>query len=171
VPRPGDAELVTAALDRSPVLTPDPLDIRVSLGAVVHWADSPTFRRRLMEAVAFPLDDVQAFLAVNQLAYRGALRPTDLADAVQTGRSNISKIARRLAHADLAVRTADPGDDRGVLITLTPLGREVGRRIMAANADLVHEAVRGWDPAEVATFASLLARFSATIGSAVVARE
>jgi len=156
--------VVDDALDLSPVLAPNPLDVRVSLGALIHWADSPAFRRQLMDAAAFPIDDVQVFLAVNQLSYRGALRPTDLADAIQTGRSNVSKIARRLADAGLAVRIPDPADDRGVLITLTPNGREVGRRIIDRNAQLIQDAFSGWDKADVHTFAALLARFSATVG-------
>ena len=164
MPRPDSTELVVNdALDLSPVLAPNPLDIRVSLGALIHWADSPTFRRQLMDAAAFPIDDVQAFLAVNQLSYRGPLRPTDLADAIQTGRSNISKVARRLAHAGLAVRIPDPADDRGVLITLTRHGREAGRRIMDRNAELIQQAFSDWDEADVRAFAALLARFSATI--------
>lgn len=66
-----------------------------------------------MKAIAFPVDDVSMFLVVNQLAYRGALRPTDIADALGLGRPNISRVAARLADERLIVRVADPGDERG----------------------------------------------------------
>ena len=83
-------------VDRSPLIAPDPLDPRLSLAAVVHLVDSHDVRRRFMKAVQFPTDDMSMFLIVNQLTYRGALRPSDLATILGTGRSNLAKIARRL---------------------------------------------------------------------------
>lgn len=163
MPRPRATDLVDAGdLDLTPVLPPDPLDLQTSLSALVHWADSEFVRRDIMAAVEFPSTDLLDFLAVNQLTLRGAMRATDLATALQTSRSNLSKVARRLADLDLAVRTPDPQDDRGVLLALTTNGRVTGRRIVAHNRRRFQETLADWTDADVARLQHLLARFAAS---------
>lgn len=165
MPRPPATDLVDAHdLDLAPVLAPDPLDLQTSLTALVHWADSEFLRRAIMSAVEFPSTDLLDFLAVNQLTLRGALRPTDLAAALQTSRSNLSKVARRLADLDLAVRTPDPQDERGVLLALTANGRVTGRRIVDHNRRRLRETLADWPDADVDQLKHLLARF---VGSSV----
>ena len=107
-------------------------DVRAVVQALVTWGTSAALRDTVIERSGFPLPgDMQAFLLVNQLVYRGAASPTEMADAMQTGRSNVSKIVRRLEEADLVQRIADPKDDRGVVVALTDTGRVVGLQIMA----------------------------------------
>jgi DNA-binding MarR family transcriptional regulator len=137
----------------------------VSLGALIHFGDSVQLRRQIMDAINFPSDDMQLFLAVNQLAVRGAMRPTMLADAIQTGRSNMTKIARRLAQEKLAVRIPDPSDDRGVLIALTPHGRSLGQSILEQDRTLMGHLTEGWSADDIATLQRLLARFTAGAGA------
>jgi DNA-binding MarR family transcriptional regulator len=164
VPRPPATDLVDAdELDLEPVLAPDPLDLQTSLSSLVHWADSEFVRREIMAAVEFPSTDLLDFLAVNQLTLRGALRATDLAAALQTSRSNLSKVARRLAGLDLAVRAPDPQDERGVLLALTAAGRVTGRRIVEHNRSRLQETLADWSGADVEQLQHLLARFAATI--------
>lgn len=148
------------AADISPVLPQDPMDIRLSIACIVHWADSREVRVAMMSRIGFPVHDVPMFLVVNQLAYRGALRPTDLAASLGTGRANVSKIVRRLEDIDLVQRRACPADDRSVLIVLTPAGRVLGQRIMEVVQRHVDEVIVGWDADEVETLRRLLARFS-----------
>ncbi|MFD0658240.1 MarR family winged helix-turn-helix transcriptional regulator [Thermocatellispora tengchongensis] len=107
-------------VDLSPVIEPDPLDPRVSLTSIIHWADSHSVRLAVMKAVDFPVNDLPMFLVVNQLSYRGALRPSELAQTLGTGRANLSKIANRLVEAGLIVRVPEPSDERSVLLALTP---------------------------------------------------
>lgn len=147
-------------IDLSPVLEPNPLDLRVSLAAIVHWADSHELRVQLMNDVAFPVDDLQMFLTVNQLSYRGAMRPTDLALAIGTGKANLSKIANRLVDAGLVVRVPASGDERSVLLALTPAGREIGERILHRVRQTTDAALATWSPAEVETLSRLLAKLA-----------
>src|SRR3712207_18017 len=73
-----------------------------ALQALVSWGTSRTFREQVMADCGFPLPgDLPAFLTVNQLIYRGVATPTDLADAIDTSRSNLSKITTRLQAASL----------------------------------------------------------------------
>ena len=113
-----------------------------------------------MKQIDFPVDDIPMFVVVNQLAYRGALRPTDLASTLGTGKANISKIVRRLEEIDLVRRVPAPGDDRSVLVALTPTGRMLGERIMAAAEAQVAEVVAGLDEEELLALRRAIARFA-----------
>ncbi|MFF2318307.1 MarR family winged helix-turn-helix transcriptional regulator [Arthrobacter sp. NPDC058097] len=165
MPRPNPGELAAGEdVDISPVLERHPMDLLVSFSALIHHGDSLHLRREVMAAIGFPSDDVQLFLVVNQLALRGAMRPTTLADAIQTGRSNMTKIAGRLAKEDLAVKIPDPGDDRGVLLALTHKGRELGNAIVKHDNAMMAKFVEGWSQDDLATFRRLLARFTVSVG-------
>lgn len=160
MPRPPRHALVDATeLELAPLPVPGRRDLGAALAALVHWADSRHVRDDVRRAAGFPGEDLLEFLAVNQLTLRGPLRPTELADALQTSRPNLSKVARRLEVLGLAARTADPADDRGVLLALTPAGRDVGRRILEHGRRTLEEALRGWSTADVDTFEALFARF------------
>ncbi len=142
------------------LLPPDPLDLRGSVTSLVHWADSREVRLTVMDAVGFPFDDIPMFLVVNQLTYRGALRPTDLASVLGTTKANISKIVRRLEDAGLVARVDSPYDERSVLVALTPAGREIGIRIIDGAAEKFADTFATWAPEDVETFRRLLAQFT-----------
>jgi DNA-binding MarR family transcriptional regulator len=147
-------------LEFSSLLPTDPLDLRLSVTSLVHWADSREVRVKVMELVDFPLDDIPAFLIVNQLAYRGALRPTDLASVLGTTKANISRIVRKLEGAGLVGRAASPYDERSVLVALTPAGREIGLRIVNGAEAKFGENLATWTTDDVETFRRLLAQFA-----------
>jgi DNA-binding MarR family transcriptional regulator len=130
-----------------------------AMHALVTYATSTAFRESVMQRSAFPFPgDLSAFLVVNQLIYRGAARPTDLADAIDTGRSNMSKIVARLEDAGLVVRAPDPNDSRAVVVILTPAGRVIGGRILDAAA--LAPALADWDDDEVRTLTRLVVRLA-----------
>ena len=110
-----------------------PVDsLPAALASFAVWANSTANRRELMAASGFPLDDdLAAFLLLNQLVYRGAARPTDLADTVEVSTSHISKVVARLEDAGLVRRAPDPHDNRAVVVGLTDEGRRIGERIVA----------------------------------------
>ena len=144
----------------APVLAADPLDLRVSLAAIVHWADSHELRVRVMKDVAFPVDDLPMFLTVNQLSYRGAMRPTDLALTLGTGKANMSKIAKRLQDSGLVVRVPATDDERSTLIALTPAGRQIGERIMRHAQESLDATVADWSAEDLQTLRAMLARLA-----------
>ncbi len=167
MPRPGPERLTPAAeVDCSPLVSRDPQDLLVNLEAMVRWADSARRRRELMAAIEFPIDDVAAFLTLNQLVYRGATRPTDIADALGIGRPNVSRIASRLVAEGLIVRVADPQDERGILLALSAEGRVYAERIHAIAIGRIHAVLASWTPADVKTLTALFARFAASTISA-----
>lgn len=163
MPRPGPERLTPAdAVDCAPLVSSDPLDLLVNLEAMVRWADSARMRHELMEAIEFPIDDVSAFLTLNQLVYRGATRPTDIADALGIGRPNVSRIAARLVAEGLIVRVADPQDERGILLALSDQGRVYAQRILEIAAGRVQWVLSTWKPADSERLRVLFARFAAS---------
>lgn len=163
MPRPGPERLTPAdEVDCSPLVSDDPLDLLVNLESMVRWADSARMRRELMAAIEFPIDDVAAFLTLNQLVYRGATRPTDIADALGIGRPNVSRIAGRLVAEGLIVRVADPQDERGILLALSAEGRVYAERIHAIAVGRVQAALSSWTAADAKTLSALFARFAAS---------
>lgn len=152
-----------SAEDLAPLVGAHGPTLLSALQAIVTWASSRTLREQVMAGCDFPLPgDLPAFLVVNQLVYRGIATPTDLADAIDTTRSNMSKIVSRLETAELVFRAADPRDDRGVVIGLTQLGRALGHRILqAAGTDAHH--LPGWSADERDTLERLIIKFATTI--------
>lgn len=129
--------------------------------AIGTWGASTAFRENLLAASEFPLPrDVPAFLVVNQLIYRGVASPTALADAIDTGRSNLSKIIDRLEEHGLAIRIADPFDKRGVAIALTAEGRRVGLRIVKATQDLQAPDAAQWTAEDAADLDRLIVKLA-----------
>lgn len=139
----------------------DARGFEASVESMVVWANSATLRSALMAAIDFPLpDDLPAFLLLNQLIYRGAGRASEMAEAIQTSTSNITKIVRRLEQAGLVTRAPDPTDDRAVTIALTQTGRAAGERILAELRALYAAAFRDWTPSERRTFEQAAIRFA-----------
>ncbi len=155
-PRHRLADLASA--DLSPVARPFFFGLPEAVATFIHIADSERLRRAIMEHINFPTDDMLMFLAVNQLTLRGAMRATDLAAAVQTGRPNLSQVVRRLEELDLVARAPDPDDNRGVLVLLTERGRELGEAIVAYDMGTLEECLEGWTPQERQLFGELFAR-------------
>ncbi|MHC5560887.1 MarR family winged helix-turn-helix transcriptional regulator [Kocuria sp. U4B] len=132
----------------------------MSLTLIIHHADSEAQRRDVMASIQFPTDDVQMFLVVNALTYHGAMRPTDVATMLGTGRANLSKIAQRLVEAGLVERLPDEEDGRSTLLALRPLGRAYGERIVARNEQFINDLLVEWSDDEARTLKRMLARLS-----------
>lgn len=170
MPRPpkgqGGMRPEVTASATSPLTGPE-LNMQAAMQALVTWADSSSLQATLMDKSDFPLPgDLPAFLLVNQLTYRGAARPTDLADAIRTGRSNVSKIVRRLEAADLVSRAANPDNGRESVIFLTPHGREVAQRILNAAEGPYVNPFDGWTEEELFELDRLVVKLARSLNRA-----
>ncbi|MCI2958460.1 MarR family transcriptional regulator [Agromyces atrinae] len=156
------------ALDPSafrPIEGADGPTLSSALHAIVTYANSTALRQQVMSRSDFPFPgDLSAFLVVNQLIYRGSARPTDLANALDTGRSNISKILARLESADLVTRGTDPADNRGVVVVLTPAGRELGARILSTGPRAA--TLETWTSADAARLEELVIKLAQHLDAA-----
>ncbi|VXC24120.1 DNA-binding transcriptional regulator, MarR family [Arthrobacter sp. 9AX] len=138
-----------------------------ALASFAVWSNSLEARRSLMRDSAFPLaDDLPAFLILNQLVYRGAARPTDLAEALEITTSHVSKIIARLEDAALVLRAPDPNDNRAVIVGLTDSGRSAGLRIVECGRSLFDRIFADWPDGERAEFTRLIVKFAHSIDAA-----
>jgi len=86
------------------------------------------------------------------------LRPTELTRTLMLTSSGTTKRLDRLERAGLIARTPDPGDRRGVLITLTDAGRALLDRAIEAHLANERRLLSGLSDTERAQLADLLRR-------------
>jgi DNA-binding MarR family transcriptional regulator len=91
------------------------------------------------------------------------LRPTDFAAALMLTTSGTTKRLDRLEAAGHITRQPDPGDRRGVLITLTASGRELIDNATARHMDNEHGILRGLTSADQKKLAGLLRKLITTL--------
>ncbi|WP_368499998.1 MarR family winged helix-turn-helix transcriptional regulator [Herbiconiux sp. A18JL235] len=119
-----------------------------------------------MRANGFPLeDDLPAFLLLNQLIYRGAARPTDLADAVEVSTSHISKVVARLEDAGLVRRAPDPTDNRAVVVGLTAEGNAFGERLVAGIEQYFDALFADWSERDRSDIGRLIVKLARSADS------
>jgi DNA-binding MarR family transcriptional regulator len=111
----------------------------------------PVFAEHGLEAGLF---DMLATLRRAGAPYR--MRPSDLAQAVMLTSSGTTKRLDRLEAAGLVARRPDPGDRRGLLIELTPAGRQLIDASVADHVAGEHRLLAALSPAERDQLAGLL---------------
>ena len=111
----------------------------------------PVFTRHGLEQGLF---DVLATLRRSGEPYR--MRPADLAASVMLTSSGITKRLDRLEAAGLVVRHPDPQDRRGLLIELTPAGRELVDAALADHVAAEHQLLASLTPDDRDRLAGLL---------------
>ena len=105
--------------------------------------------------------DVLATLRRAGPPYR--LRPTDFAATLMLTTSGTTKRLDRLEAAGYVTREPDPGDRRGVLITLTPQGRTLVDHAAVQHLANERRILAGLSPAEQRQLADLLRKLSITL--------
>lgn len=94
------------------------------------------------------------------------LAPTALARAVMVTSGAMTKQLDRLEDAGLLYRMPDPDDRRGILIALTPRGRELIDEVILADIAREHELLAGLAPDERDALAALLRKLLLSLGDA-----
>lgn len=69
----------------------------------------------------------------------GQLRMTELADSCVYSRSGLTYQAGQLEKAGLVIRGAAPDDERGVLVTVAPAGRDLVARVLPGHVEVVRQ--------------------------------
>ena len=142
--RDGVDEILEQWRRERPDLDPSPIGVvgRISrLARELERRLEPVYREQGLEPGWY---DVLATLRRTGPPYR--LRASQFTGALMLTSSGTTKRLDRLERAGLIARSADPGDRRGTLITLTPAGRDLvdaaseahlgnERRILAALSD------------------------------------
>ena len=109
-----------------------------------------------------PKLDANAFPLLAHVYMNPGTRGSDVASHFGVGRGTVSRQLAKLEDLGLIIRTMDPEDSRGQLVTLTPLGRQRIEQARAARVTALEAALQGWHESDVAMLAHLLARYSAS---------
>ena len=91
------------------------------------------------------------------------LRPSDFTGSLMLTSSGTTKRLDRLERAGLIERAPDPGDRRGVLITLTDAGHELIDRVTEAHMANEHRLLEGLDAREQEQLAGLLRKLGLSL--------
>ncbi len=157
-----DVDAIVAAWRRErPDLDVTPLEVlsRVSrLARRLDLARGSAFSEHRLESWAF---DVLSALRRAGEPYE--LSPGHLVHQTLVTSGTMTNRVDRLERSGLVERRPDPGDRRGVLVRLTPRGRDV---VDSAMADLIEQEkslLTELSPADRATLASLLRRMLAPL--------
>ncbi|WP_369371202.1 MarR family winged helix-turn-helix transcriptional regulator [Promicromonospora sp. Populi] len=142
-------------------------ELLASLSALILLWESPGLQSEILTSSGEPIDQ-PAHQALRHLAAAQPMRPSDLAQAMGTGASNVSKIVRRLEEGGFVVRERDPEDTRSTLIALTPQGVSAAHHIYDLGDDMIAQVLVGWSQRDVSRFTELTKRF---VTDAIAAAE
>ena len=98
------------------------------------------------------------YLVLLVLWERGDATVTGIGHALQLETGTLSPLLKRLEAAGLITRTRQAGDERSVLVSLTPAGRELEARVAEAQSNV--GAATGLSRAEVGDLRETLHRLS-----------
>lgn len=99
--------------------------------------------------------------ALRIVATHGPLRPSEVAEHLGIAPRSVTEVVDGLDAAGLVARTADPGDRRATLLTITDLGLSRARQIAGIRAQVSKAFFERLDPAERRALAGVLTRLSA----------
>jgi DNA-binding MarR family transcriptional regulator len=100
--------------------------------------------------------DVTAYPLVSMIAWRGAMRPSELSAALHLDKSTVSRQIDAAARLGLLERAPDPADARAVTVRLTAAGTARMDRVKQARLERWRAALATWDPADIPALTRLL---------------
>jgi DNA-binding MarR family transcriptional regulator len=121
----------------------------VEVAARLRLAIARTARRLRQEAGVELSPSLAAALAT--VERHGPLTPSELAERERVRRPTATRIVRQLDDADLVERTTDPEDGRVSLVSATPKGRALLRRLRGRKNAYLARRLRDLEADEVAT--------------------
>ena len=93
-------------------------------------------------------------------------RVSDLAEAIHSDVSTVSRQVTGLTRSGYVVRSPDPDDGRAQLLSLSDTGREIVREAQQRREAWLDRLLDGWDEAEISAFTALLGKFADTLQNA-----
>jgi DNA-binding MarR family transcriptional regulator len=118
---------------------------------------------RILAAAGVRLDRAGSALLYKLFVFGDSVRVTDLADLLGVDAPTVTRKIQQLEREELVSRRPDPDDGRASRITLTRAGQRTIERVLDARREWYEHLVEDWDEADLATFASLLGRFAASL--------
>jgi DNA-binding MarR family transcriptional regulator len=148
-------------LQHSPVEKNGPVDDLATLESAI--SDTWSWARSAAKTAAQALDrrlDVTAYPLVSLVGLRGAMRPSELAAALQLDRSTVSRQIDAAARLGLLERVPDADDARAVTVRLTEPARERMDALRAVRLERWRAALAEWEAGDIADLTRLLAKLT-----------
>lgn len=101
-----------------------------------------------------------AFLLVRWLFSFGPTSATVLAESTAMDRSSVSRLVNQLKSFGYVKSEASPDDRRGVLLSLTELGRQKTLDALKEKDSLFYERISKWDNYQLEKFTEMLRDFN-----------
>ncbi|MDF2504321.1 MAG: MarR family transcriptional regulator [Clostridium sp.] len=101
-----------------------------------------------------------AFLIVRWLFSFGPTSATVLAESTAMDRSSVSRLVNHLKRLDYVKSEASPDDRRGVLLSLTELGRQKTIDALKEKESIFYKHISKWDNSQLEKFIELLRDFN-----------
>lgn len=142
-------------------------DLRTLHGALLDIfsvMNRPQPDEMLLSAAGVKLDRALFPLIVG-IGRFGPIGIVDLAERGGRDHTTVSRQVTKLESLGLVARVGSAADRRVRLATLTPEGRAMLDKIDAARARIGRAVFADWPAADIATLATLLSRFAATISA------
>ena len=110
---------------------------------------------RCLRADVDPLPPV-AQRILREVVERGPARVSEIARATRTGDAAVSRQVSLLEDLGLLRRESDARDGRAALVSMTPEGQRVSRRLRRAADEIFQERLAGWTSARLERLAELI---------------
>lgn len=122
------------------------------LASRLRLAITRTARRLRQEALATEGGELSPTLsaALATIEIHGPLTPSELAERERVKRPTATRVIARLAEAGLVERTADPHDRRAALVSVSPAGRKLVRRLRRRKDEHLARRLATLDPRDSA---------------------
>ncbi|PYC68164.1 MarR family transcriptional regulator [Streptomyces tateyamensis] len=113
-----------------------------------------------MSRLVHPQLEGMAYSLLAHLHDSGQVRVTEVGAHFGVGKATISRQIKTLEELGLVAREPDPQDGRAWLVSVTADGERRYLRAHEARLASFRELLGSWEPADLAQFARLLARFN-----------
>ncbi|ALB45880.1 MarR family winged helix-turn-helix transcriptional regulator [Clostridium beijerinckii] len=101
-----------------------------------------------------------AFLLVRWLFSFGPASATVLAESTAMDRSSVSRLVNQLKKLGYVQSEISPNDRRGILLSLTELGRKKTIDALKEKESLFYERISKWDDSKLELFTEMLRDFN-----------
>jgi DNA-binding MarR family transcriptional regulator len=145
-------------------------DLLTDLSRLIYLWESPQFQSEVLTRSGEPLDQPSHQL-LRLLGFSGPLRPSQIADRLKTGASNVSKMLRRLENNGWLERKPDPDDARATLVGLTPEGNKAAQHVFDLGDDMIAQVLQNWSSRDLEHYTDLTRRFVADAYAAAEAMK
>jgi len=135
--------------------------LEIHLGQQLNALLSASHALHVKTAAVFdPNLQPAAFLLVRWLLAYGPSSATSLAESLAMDRSSVSRLVAQLKKAGYVHSEPDPHDRRGVVLSVTDLGRDKAVLAMNEKGAEFYDRISDWDDSSLEAFIQMLKRFN-----------